>query len=104
MQTPIQVLPSAGRSAVCGTLSVSAPFIGAFLFFVLIRVFTDSPLSFVLALSLIPLSPLCGVIFAVVALIRRERFRFFAWIGMVVNLALILFVFVNRNHIIGSMG
>ena len=92
------------RAPTCGILSIAAPFIGAFLFWVLMWVFTDFSLSFVLGLSLIPLSPMCGVGFAVAAWIRRERCWLFPWIGLFINLALLCWVFINRDHMIGSFG
>jgi hypothetical protein len=92
------------RAPICGVLSIAAPFIGAFLFWVLIWVLSDFSLSFVLALSLIPLSPICGVGFSIAAWIRRERCWLLPWIGLFINLALLCFVFINRNHMIGSFG
>jgi hypothetical protein len=84
-----QVATRARRPAICGTLSITAPFIGAILCYVLIWV---SPTGFVLGLLLIPLSLICGVVFAVSAWIRRERYWLLPSIGLPMNLALTLWV------------
>jgi hypothetical protein len=98
------VSSEARRVPTFGILSIAAPFIGTFLFWVLIWVFTDFSLSFVLALSLIPLSPLCGLIFSAVGWFRHERYWLLRWIGLAINLGVIGWFVVNRNHIIGSLG
>jgi hypothetical protein len=78
-----------------GTLSVAAPFIGAFLSYVLLSLSAsseDSPVAFLLGLLLFPLSLLSGVAFAASAWIRRERFWLLPSIGLLINLALVLWI------------
>jgi hypothetical protein len=89
-----QSKPVAGKP-ILGVLSVATPFIGALLIYLLIWQFE----SFV-GLLLIPLSPICGVILAVVALWRREPHRWLAWIGFLLNAAVLLYLVVERDHII----
>lgn len=80
-----QAVTRAPRRAICGTLSVAAPLVGILIFVL--------PTSLVLALLLIPLLLVSGVLFAAFAWIRLERFRFLPAIGLLISLALILWVF-----------
>jgi len=98
MDTPSvtsQSKPVGDGKPILGALSVATPFIGALLIYLLIWQFE----SF-LGLLMIPLSPICGVILAVIALRRRERHRWLAWIGFLLNAAALLYLFVERDHII----
>ena len=87
-------------------LSICAPFIGALLFYItewILAASFEIPFAFELGLLLIPITPICGVGFAIAARIRRERFRVLPWLGLLINLALICYVIANRNTI-GSLG
>src|SRR5438270_135065 len=92
------------RAPTYGILSIAAPFIGAFMIFVLLWGIPDFPLSFILALFIIPLSPICGIGFAVAAGIRGERYFAIRAVGLLINLAVIALLIANRNHVIGSFG
>lgn len=95
---------ASARSPTFGSLSIAAPFTGALLILILLWGMPAFPLSFILTLFLIPLSPICGVGFAVVAAIRRERYSAVWLLGLVINLVAVCILIANRNHIIGSFG
>jgi hypothetical protein len=63
-----------------GVLSVTAPFISL-------------PLSIVVFLPLLGLTPIVGVGCAVAAWIRHEKQWALPWIGLLLNLALLFFLF-----------
>jgi hypothetical protein len=95
------------RVPIFGILSICAPFIGALLFYVTVWILAASleiPFAFAFGLLLIPITPLCGVGFAITAWIRGERYRVLPWLGLLINLALISWVIANRNNMFGSMG
>ena len=81
-----------------GALSVAVPFIGVFLFLLLASLFSTVAFAFIVAILIIPLSPICGVVFAVVAWKRGERYWALRWIGLLINLAAIYFLIKNASH------
>jgi hypothetical protein len=93
--------PAIKRSPVFGKLSLAAPFIGGILIFILLKL---PDMGFILGLYMIPLTPICGVGFAVAGCVRREQHWFLPWIGLLFNLAILLLLWVERDNIIGSPG
>jgi hypothetical protein len=72
-----------------GQLSIAAPFIGAISAALLFGVFFQSAPIAIFAFLLIPLSPICGVVFAVMAWKRREPYWALPVIGLLINFAAI---------------
>jgi hypothetical protein len=77
-----------GRKPIFGTLSVAAPFLGGVLVYLLIC----QANSFFVGLFMVPLSLIGGATLAIVAWLRRERYRWLAWIGLPLNSALLILV------------
>jgi hypothetical protein len=103
MQTPVietQPGPMVARPSTFGALSIAAPFIGGVLVYLLIFHSDQIVPAYILGLLLVPLSPICGVIFAVVAWIRREPSWIFPWIGLLLNLGVLLFLYIERNNLL----
>jgi hypothetical protein len=76
------------RNPIFGTLSVAAPFLGGVLVYLLIC----QANSFFVGLFMVPLSLIGGATLAIVAWLRRERYRSLAWIGLPLNSALLILV------------
>jgi hypothetical protein len=96
------------REPTFGMLSLTAPVIGGLIIFLLLGVFPSFPLSFILSLLIVPLTPICGAGFAVTALIRREKYWALPCVCLLLNLVIMYFVFGQMfgkdSHFIGSMG
>ena len=94
------------KPPVCGIFSICSPFIGALLFYFaewILSASLEIPFAFEFGLLLIPITPLCGVAFAIVAWIRGERYRALPWFGLLINVALAYWVFSMKSWV-GSMG
>ena len=81
---------SAKRDPWFGMLSVMAPFIGWFLGLTFLSLLSFWDLSF-LSLYILPLTPICGIGFAVAAWKRHEKHWALPWIGLLLNLAILCF-------------
>lgn len=88
---------------VFGIISVTAPFIGMALIYVLLRWLGATEFGFFSALLLIPLSPLCGIAFALGARKRGEPYKALPLIGLLLNLAILCFLIANANHAIHNL-
>jgi hypothetical protein len=71
-------------------------------------VLSDFQYGFILGLCILPLTPICGVGFAVAAWVRHEKYQALPWIGLLLNLVVMYFIFgqlfSKGSHFIGSMG
>lgn len=98
----------ARKLPVFGILSTCAPFIGAFLFYFaewILAASLEIPFAFELGLLVIPFTPLCGIGFAMLAWVRGEPYRAIPWLGLLINLAVLIWVvWISQHGSIGSMG
>lgn len=79
-----------------GLLSVFAPVIGAFLFYFTELILCDFiPFAFLLLILIVPMTPLCGIGFAIMSWLRHERYFVLAYIGLILNLVFGYFCIVN---------
>jgi len=81
--------PIMASGPIFGLLSIASPIVGGILSALLFGAFYYIGPIVLLALLLVPLSPICGVIFAALALVRREKYSVLPAVGMLINLAVI---------------
>jgi hypothetical protein len=93
------------RRPVFGILSAVAPVLGIIVYFVGVNAlrFVGGPLRHdhgaavfhELVFDILPtVAPICGILFAIIAGVRKEPYPALRWIGFLLNLAIMLFLFV----------
>src|SRR5262245_9669225 len=83
------------RGPTFGLSSVASPFVGALLFYVVVW-----GAQSLIGLLLLPLTPVAGAAFAVVSWFRGERHPWVAGLGFLFNTAIMVYLYVQRDHII----
>ncbi len=87
-------------------LSIAAPFIGGFIILILFWTDLITPLLFIpIAFGALVFTPLLiGVAFAIGAWIRGERYRRLRYIGLILNLGILIFfvILMSLRHGVSS--
>jgi len=86
----IEIEPAKQRAPIFGGLSIIAPVFSGLFVLLSAFVFADNFNLMMLCLMLIPAPPVLGIVFAIVGVLRREGFWALPWIGLIVNLALLI--------------
>ena len=86
------------RRPLFSTLSLLSPLVGVGLFFAIAPLQgSDADVGrLLLGLALVPVCLVCGIILAVVALGRTEKWRVLPWLGLALNAGPILYVIIRQ--------
>ena len=85
------------RRPLFSTLSLLSPLVGVGLFFAIASMSgSDADVGrLLLGLAMVPVCLVCGIVLAVIASGRTEKWRFLPWVGLALNAGPILYAIVR---------